>query len=184
MENISQKLLNTEKSKTSSTNNDYLILVIYLMLITFVIFMIFIISQGDKHNPHKIHTSFKGDKPSITVNDYSIWEKLHYIIFGKYPSSVSGNLSRTDHLECTKSNNCYISTDVKNNTNNDDKYSYLNIANYNIKKDVTNCRNNVDNPYSYLSQFDESRKCLVSNTALSNGNNKYYYLNILDDELD
>jgi len=166
------KLNAIEKAKLQKTQNEetsLLILIVYILLVVFIVIMIVIISQGDKYNKYPEKRQLIGDIKNNDSKNKTFWEKLYYIIFGVLPISVKYK-SNTSHLTCVKNGTCNDNTTITTKNTTDKKYDYLNTFN-NGKND------NVES--TYKKQFDESRKCLISNNKLSNSSDaKYDYLNI------
>lgn len=174
------KLNDSEKNKlrdNTDDENSFLILVLYLLLISFVIVMLILISQGDKHSPYPDDRKFRGD---IKSKELSFLDKVYYLIFGRH--RIPNYASACTHLTCRKAGTMSGGDDNIKQGSNDTKYDYLNVFD-----NISNNGNNVnhDDNNELDTQFNESRKCLIANDTSNNNNNKYAYLGFIDDvELD
>jgi hypothetical protein len=178
------KLSDLEKKKLYiKTDEDInlLILILYIMIISFIVIMLIVISQGDKYNQYPDDRKFRNDKKE--KKDISFWNKIYYLLFGSLP--FKNHKSNTSHLNCEKANcNNQNENIIKNNYNDfdndfDKKYLYLNsfMNNYNSNSDL-------DSNQNYTNQFNESRKCLSGSGLSNNMNDNYSYLGLDFEQLD
>jgi hypothetical protein len=166
------KLNDTEKKNlrdNTDSENSFLMLVIYLLLITFVIVMLILISQGDKYNPYPDERKFEGDKK---MKEPGFFDKIYFFITGRH--RVPTHASSCTHLSCKKANTHSLNN-VSNTVN--DNYNYLS-GNQTTKNNFGNNSSTSE----YESQFDNSRRCLINNEQ--GNNNKHSYLSYNIDPVD
>ena len=103
--------------------NNYLLLVIFLIFVLFISLFLYIYIRGDANNP------YRRSKKTSTENELTLWDKLEYLLFG----TGKGKEPLMTHLEChddfatdqDSDSQCIYLQNKKTLTENNSKYDYL-----------------------------------------------------------